>query len=201
MTEAEWLSCAEPREMLDFLSKRGLGSDRKLRLFAVACARRAWPLIDDLGRAAVEVAESFADGRADAERLRAARLACKGSGWQSSWYAAATNPANAAQNAALSVLAGVTDPDGERLAQAALLRDVFGPQPSRQVPFDPSWRSEDAVLLAKGMYESRDFSAMPVLGDALEEAGCENEEVLNHCRASGVHVRGCWVVDAILGRT
>ena len=51
------------------------------------------------------------------------------------------------------------------------------------------------------MYETRDFSAMPILADALQDAGCDNDDVLNHCRdAKQVHVRGCWVVDLVLGK-
>jgi hypothetical protein len=196
MTESDWATCTHPAAMLSFLRDRG-ASERKLRLFAVACARRAWPLIDDLGRAAVELAERFADGRADAEQLRAARLACKGSGGQSSWYAAVTNPAIAARNAALSVLDGATRPDRERLAQADLLRDIFN-NPIRPVSLDSSRRTEMAVALAARMYETRDFSLMPVMGDALHDAGCENNDILEHCRGSGPHVRGCYVVDLVL---
>src|SRR4051794_39139767 len=134
MTESDWDRSTDPQAMLAFLRDRG-ASDRKLRLFAVACSRRVWPLIDDLGRAAVETAESFADGCADAEQLRAARLACKGSGGQSSWYAAVTDPVIAARNAALSALDGATHPDSERAVQAELLRDIFG-NPITHVPFD-----------------------------------------------------------------
>ena len=65
---------------------------------------------------------------------------------------------------------------------------------------DPSWRTETVVLLAQGMYDSRDFSAMPILADALQDAGCDNTEILDHCRGPGPHVRGCWVVDLILGK-
>lgn len=80
-----------------------------------------------------------------------------------------------------------------------LVRDVFG-NPFRPVAFDPAWRSDTAVALAKGMYESRDFAAMPILADALQDAGCENAAVLDHCRDAN-HVRGCWVVDLVLGKT
>src|SRR5262249_38205090 len=197
MTEADWNRSADPQEMLLFLRDRG-ASERKLRLFAVACSRRAWPLIDALGRAAVELAESFADGRADADQLRAARLACKGSGGQSSWYAAVTNPAIAARNAALSVQ-GEPPAATERVAQAELLRDIFG-NPFRPLAFDPAWRTDTTVSLARRMYESREFSAMPILGDALQEAGCEIEDVLNHCRGAASHTRGCWVVDLVLNK-
>jgi hypothetical protein len=198
MTESEWLTGTDPQPMLSFLRDRGAG-ERKLRLFAVACSRRAWPAIDDLGRAAVEVAECFADGHADAQQLRAARLACRGTGGKSSWYAAVSDPAVAARNAALSVLDGAASPDIERLAQADLLRCVFG-NPFFPLAFDPSWRTGPAVAVAKEMYESRDFSAMMILADALQDAGCETEEVLNHCRGGGVHVRGCWGVDWVLSR-
>jgi hypothetical protein len=82
----------------------------------------------------------------------------------------------------------------------SLLRDVFG-NPFRSVTFSPSWRTDTAVSLAKQMYESRDFSAMPILADALQDAGCDNDEVLSHCRdAEQPHVRGCWVVDGVLGK-
>ncbi len=56
------------------------------------------------------------------------------------------------------------------------------------------------MTLARTMYESRDFSAMPILADALQDAGCDNEDILGHCRGSGPHVRGCWVVDLVLGK-
>jgi hypothetical protein len=83
--------------------------------------------------------------------------------------------------------------------QTHLARDIFG-NPFRPVSFDPAWRTWTAVALAQQMYESRDFSAMPILGDALQDAGCTDEEVLGHCRGPGPHVRGCWVVDLVLGK-
>ena len=85
---------------------------------------------------------------------------------------------------------------GEKLK---LLRDIFG-DPFRPVAFDPAWRTDAAVGVAAQMYARRDFGAMPILADALEDAGCDDAEVLGHCRAPGVHVRGCWVVDLVLGK-
>ncbi len=76
---------------------------------------------------------------------------------------------------------------------------VFG-DPFRPVGFDPSWRSETAVALAKGIYDDRAFDRLPILADALEEAGCDAADVLNHCRGPGPHARGCWVVDGVLGK-
>ena len=81
----------------------------------------------------------------------------------------------------------------------SIIRDIFG-NPFCPVTFAHEWRTDIAVALAKPMYNSRDFSAMPILADALQDAGCENEDVLNHCRSEGPHVRGCWVVDAVLNK-
>jgi hypothetical protein len=195
MTEAEWLACEDPTPMLELVS--GTAGGRKLRLFGVACSRRAWGRLDDLGRAAVEVAEGHADGRAGSDALRAARLACRTGGVGSAWYAAATRPAVAARNAALSAATGPA-PGAERVAQAGLLRDILG-NPFRPVKLDPAWLTSDVVTLARGIYEDRAFDRMPILADALQDAGCDNEDVLNHCRGPGPHVRGCWVVDLVLG--
>jgi hypothetical protein len=87
----------------------------------------------------------------------------------------------------------------EDLAQIALLRDIFG-NPYRAVTFPPQWRTDTALALAQQMYESRDFSAMPILADALQDAGCDSSDILDHCRGAGPHVRGCWVVDLVIGR-
>ena len=82
-----------------------------------------------------------------------------------------------------------------------VIRDIFG-NPFRPVAIDPAWRTTTAVAIGKGMYDSRDFSAMPILADALQDAGCDNDDVLAHCRAeNGIHVRGCWVVDLVLGKS
>jgi hypothetical protein len=83
--------------------------------------------------------------------------------------------------------------------QSALARDIFG-NPFRPVAFDPTWRTDIASRIASTMYESRNFSAMPILADALEEAGCDSVDILLHCREPGTHVRGCWVVDLVLGK-
>jgi hypothetical protein len=89
--------------------------------------------------------------------------------------------------------------DAERDAQVTLLHCVFD-NPFRSVVFAPTWRTDTALTLARQMYESRDFSAMPILADALQEAGCDNADILDHCRGPGPHVRGCWVVDLVLGK-
>jgi hypothetical protein len=80
-----------------------------------------------------------------------------------------------------------------------LALELVGPNPFRAVAFSPSWRTDTAVSLARTMYGSRDFSAMPILADALQDAGCDSEDILGHCRGTGRHVRGCWVIDLVLG--
>ncbi|WP_232069622.1 hypothetical protein [Gemmata massiliana] len=86
-----------------------------------------------------------------------------------------------------------------RWIQANLLRDIFG-NPFRPAAFSPSWRTSTVIALAAQMYESRDFGAMPILADALQDAGCDSADVLDHCRGEGPHVRGCWLVDLVLGK-
>jgi hypothetical protein len=83
--------------------------------------------------------------------------------------------------------------------QAEFVRDIFG-NPFRTVAFDPQWRSADAIGLARGIYDDRAFDRLPLLADALMDAGCNDEQVLSHCRSDGPHVRGCWVVDLVLGK-
>jgi hypothetical protein len=232
MTEAEWLVCTSPERMLRFLW--ATASDRKLRLFAVACARRLSHLsTGEFGRRMnylsisqrLAVAERFADGASSVGELEAAWdagmnvrvLGAAPAPWRAEDYAeaAAGDACNReASSAALWAMLDGQDaadpwaktdqsgemPEGtEHHPQVSLLRDIFG-NPFRPVVFSPEWRTSTAVTLAAQMYESRDFGAMPILADALQDAGCDNENILAHCRdANATHVRGCWVVDLVLG--
>jgi hypothetical protein len=83
--------------------------------------------------------------------------------------------------------------------QADLLRDILG-SPFRPVTLNPAWRTSNVTGLAQSIYDDRAFDRLPILADALEDAGCDNADILNHCRQPGVHVRGCWVVDLVLGK-
>jgi hypothetical protein len=90
--------------------------------------------------------------------------------------------------------------DEQNLLHRALVLEVAG-NPFAPVEFPADWRTSTAVALARQMYKSRDFSLMPILADALQDAGCDSDAVLNHCRdANQLHVRGCWVVDGVLGK-
>jgi hypothetical protein len=91
----------------------------------------------------------------------------------------------------------------ERREQARLLRELLG-NPCRPANVDPvwlRWSNGTVSRLASVIYEDRRFEDLPILADALEEAGCDNADILSHCRQPGEHVRGCWVVDLLLGKS
>jgi AcrR family transcriptional regulator len=209
MTEAEWLTTTDPRPMLDFLRPRA--SNRKLRLFACGCGRQLWSRLDDeRSRRSVEVAERFADGLATADELESA--------WVESYLANSHSPpqsdpdVRAASTAATAAaarsfgrvfgaafqagecLSGVLDVGGD------LLRDIFG-NLFRPAALHWSWLTPSVLDLAREIYAGRAFDRLSVLADALQDAGCDHPDVLSHCRDDGSHIRGCWVVDLVLGKT
>ena len=213
MTEDDWLCCNNPHDMLSGFPL--VPSERKLRLFGCAVCRRVWELmLDGRCREAVEASELFADGliaEMELDALSAAAEEAHEDAVSDDDHSAA-NVAHAVSYCSspsldLGVLAGAVDSPAEEasggfrnehLAQAILLRCIFG-NPFRPVAFDPAWRSDTALSLARGMYESRDFSTIPILADALQDAGCDQGDILDHCRdPKQVHVRGCWVVDLVL---
>ncbi|MBY0458027.1 MAG: hypothetical protein K2V38_11860 [Gemmataceae bacterium] len=79
------------------------------------------------------------------------------------------------------------------------MNDIFG-NPFRPVAVAPELLTDTVVAFAREMYESRDFSAMPILADALQDAGCDSDDILSRCRGQSENVRGCWVVDRLLGK-
>jgi hypothetical protein len=201
MTGAEWLACTDPQPMLNFLqgsnplraeSPVPPLSARKLRLFACACDtnqgsnRRSWWMeamesaIDDPTLPVPRVVRAYF-----ADPVRWVRSYFVG-GW----------------------------PCEQSTVQAALLRDLVG-NPFRPVPcldgHAPTgicqnsailaWKDGTVVRMARTIYDNHFFEDMPILADALEESGCTNADVLNHCRGPGPHARGCWVVDLLLGKS
>jgi hypothetical protein len=225
MTEAEWQACTNPKPMLEFL--KGKASDRRSRLIAVTCCRRIWDLLtDERSRRAVEAAEQFADGEIDAQTLGAAYAAA----WPVVTTASDQDycPGQAALGAAAPQLvrltlyyvnkaAALTQAQHltgayEKLMQEGyaancdLLRCIFG-NPFQPVTADPAWLTPTVTNLAEAAYEERqlpsghlDAARLGVLADALEDAGCDNADVLHHLRGPGSHVRGCWAIDLLLGK-
>ena len=211
MTEHEWLTCSDPKPMLEFM--RGKASDRKLRLLACAWSRSVWARLTD-GRfhRVVEIAEQFVEGQAGMEELDAAHseaLEASGAAFESGeWFLwAASHPAYASVDLdPFRELMRYDDfaEEWEEVVQSEMqttkqCRDIFG-NPFRPVAFDPAWRTSTVVALAAGIYAERAFDRMPILADALQDAGCDSGDLLNHCRGGGPHVRGCWVVDLVLGK-
>jgi hypothetical protein len=217
MTESAWLSLTRLDSLLwHVLSLKG-GPARREALFACGCLRRAqdWRLPDDAADA-VEATERYHDGdlsrrtwlkyRTAAEAAMGAwkRTATK---WEGDFREAVVNLFYPSCGWSVSdrLLHTVREISSEVYSAAFeaslcdVLRDVFG-NPFRPVALAPEWRTDTVVALSRQMYESRDFSAMPILADALQDAGCDSEPIFAHCRRAGPHVRGCWVVDLVLGR-
>jgi hypothetical protein len=273
MTEADWMAGSDPDRMLDHLLRREtsqarrllaiLGirtgavqegpraiSDRKLRLFAVACCDRVEPLLrDERSRNAVQISAAYADGQADDEELIAAQRAAwvaatasdpsvfaeyvsvaggSGAGTGKSEYWAARAAAAVASPGIDEVVQSVSYVERAAIqaateghsattwaetigssVRAQLLRDMVG-NPFRPSPPLPgavlAWSEGTVRRIAEGIYHDRrlpggtlDTARLAILADALLDAGCDDEDLIQHCRSAGPHVRGCWAVDLILG--
>jgi hypothetical protein len=242
VTEVEWLTATDPAPMLKVV--RDKASDRKLRLFGVACCRMVWQdFQEERIRRLVDVSEEFADGIANLQQLQSVR--------QEAERAYASNQGDSGNQDVEEAALGLgerldltkvlrwavystvffdveswlrrcdsdADQDGKnrafavaldqqriraKTAHAALLHDIFG-NPFRPVVVGPRWLTSSVVDLARSIYEADPrqaggYMGMPILADALMDAGCDNDDILNHCRGEGPHVRGCWVLDLLTGR-
>ena len=226
MTEQEWLTCddgvALGREWGDRFT------ERKARLLMLACCRRHPTHLRHpvLGAGVRAVADHYADPAApdvpldgDAARDLYDRVMQNASGRTkypgrgvAFGVVVLVEPAEVAAESRHSfrylVFSCLTDisnglkregEGGELAAQADLVREVIG-NPFRPAAVNPEWRTDTVTALARQMYASEDFSAMPILADALQDAGCDDEAVLAHCRdPHAPHARGCWVLDLVLG--
>jgi hypothetical protein len=225
---------------------------RKLRLFSCACCFRMGRWLDERGRAAVELAERYADGRVGEAALRkathraevatrealashgalltrarnsistderAARASSQAAAHAAQAVSACLSGAwnETAEHAALAVAcvvprsaygsqgwatAFLASARQERRVQKALLDDLFG-DPFRPVTLDLSCLAGGGEMVrkvARAIYEERTFDHLPVLADALEEAGCTQGDILSHLCGPGFHARGCWGLDLALGR-
>jgi hypothetical protein len=211
--EGHWLTGASPASLLYAAKRLKALKPRKAMLFVCGCYRLVWDEIALANvRETVQMAEERADRKVKQEELYKYQ------------YVSGLRVRDAQNLLQLSLTSLVTprmipahvawlvraafDPTKhdnpnkweDCKPQADLVRDLFG-NPYQPVKIDTSWRTDTALSLARTMYENRDFSAMPILADALQDAGCDSEDILNHCRDSNAtHVRGCWVVDLVLGK-
>ena len=206
MTADEWDQCRQFQSM--FRAIRGIKSGlkprtrvRKYRLFGSACLRSVWDkLPENCFRTAVATAEELADSNCTEREVEWAKSGVANTmHWLESEFADPCLTLLGKQATRMAWMFEYSWPF-QNFVSVGFLRDVFG-NPFRKVMFDPRWRSESAVSLARAAYESRNFTLLPVLADALEEAGCDHPDILTHCRGPGPHVRGCWVVDLVLGKS
>ena len=205
-----------------------LPEPRPVWLYLLACARRAWPQLPWVMRMLVEVAELLPDRHPIDGRLKSAATAAAESlignedpdealaeAEQTLSLAGRSRPytvneviPEAKTWVGLAHLIYFPFYGGTPLFRripdefhsADLVREVFG-NPFQPVPFPYHWKTSDVKAMARGMYRTRDFSAMPFLADALQDAGCNDNDVLTHCRGEDTHVRGCWVLDGLLDPT
>jgi hypothetical protein len=249
VTEAEWLASTEAQAMYVFLRDttalfrtrwqgyravpRFAFSERKSRLFAVACCRRVLHLVPiEVTRAVVDVAERSADGLAGDDELRAAvqlserawhdRVLHGNRLWRYEREAVdavhrlprseAAGRVGVMQAVALAQvwaaavhqqLSGTEEPRAllraEYTRQADLIRDIVNPfRPPVIAPSWLAWNDRCVERIARGIYEERAFDRLPILHDALLDAGCDNGDILAHCRKVEGHARGCWVIDLLL---
>jgi hypothetical protein len=222
MCEDEWLCSNDAGAMLSALGDGS--SERKLRLFAVACCRRISKYMgDDAMRLAINLAERHAESLATRRELESKRRESTllqpillDSAFESALFLSREAFGDAAMAAWRPVLSD--DPedyrgetyklatatanasvDVERRAQADLLRDIFG-NPFHPTAIDPDWLTPEVVETARHIYEERAFARLSDLANALERAKCGNPALLAHCRAHAHHVLGCWALDSVLGR-
>jgi hypothetical protein len=254
MTEEEWVASKNPSAMLASMFRSGIVSERKLRLFAVACCTMNSNLFNDPSeRKGIIAAEKVADdaiSETERELVQEGLYDLRDYRWDSSHgesELALCLPCEILDShfgttEATELIAVIRNlawhqmwsrlRRSERLAdrlvgqarlfrflfsarsrartraevedrlfdeQARIVRDIFG-NPYRPVTFDPHWHTSDVLGLARAIYDDRAFDRLPILADALMDAGCADEQVHGHCRGEGPHVRGCWVVDLVLGK-
>jgi hypothetical protein len=221
MTETEWLRARSVNGLL--LRLPGHVSDRKLLLFACACCRRLEERMEDhASREAIDTLERFADRKTSFEAtIVASELAAQAAGVHPRFPPVSTPAYVAYELTRLPlyrhdrwrfckqvgfVAACATHASAEvvleRRVQKSLARDIFR-SCIKPLVIDDTWLQGNdgcVVRLAETIYTERHFTDLPILGDALLDAGCDDEDLLDHCRSSAPHVRGCWVVDALLGK-
>ncbi len=219
MTEEEWLQCDDPYYMVNEVASRA--TERKLRLFGIVCCRQNEDVFppDQRFADAINLGEQYVEEVISEEVRQAAFSAV----YEAHEEFAFDELDGFLLMPAYLIHTSFTDADARQFADitntysrwsephwigqqnelraelADYFRDIFG-NPFRPVAVDPAWLTSTAVGLARGIYDDRAFDRLPILADALQDAGCENADILDHCRGDGPHVRGCWVVDLVLGK-
>ena len=221
MNREEWAAYSDPNPMLDFLQFRA--SERKSRLFACACLRDIWHLLtDNRSRDFVEVVEGFADGAKTDVELTTHWQGIEPSLVPKELYSALGELAflprdlhpyvdppfwnmSKAREISKAVIGLASDEEKEKRRQCDFLRCQFQYQLGYLFAFSPpvspavlAWHDESVPRMAREIYERRAFERLLLLAMALEEGGCDNEELVYHCRSTDPHIRGCWALDVVL---
>jgi hypothetical protein len=230
MTDQEWLACTDPTPMLQFLRGKTSDRKMRLfacacvrRIWHLLTDDRNKEALDVTEAYAEGLVPKrhFKRARRRTFQVRAEQPNLIGPDyWWGRAYAMGATDAltigpyesalDAAQHAAMALAYGDNERSrqdepfqtffkAERSVQASLVHDIFG-NPFRPVTVDPVCLTPQVIALAQEVYDDRAFNRLPDLADALENAGCDNAEILAHCRGSGAHVRGCWAVDLVLGK-
>lgn len=220
MSEAIWLTSNDPMNMYNLPGLREQTTNRRVALLGAAIARR-WQWLPATFTNVIDTIESYADGLTPretvdsvlegilqdrsilrSEQQREAMMMLHRASRDAETLFGVLHSACEVELAASGLQGEVwITRDLPAIAEVAcLLRDLFG-NPFRVITFPNSWRTDTTVPLAQRIYDARDFGAMPILADALQEAGCpEQHPILSHCRSGGPHGRGCWIVDRLLCR-
>jgi len=219
MNSDEWINCIEPHSMLVECNARR--NKRKVRHYFVACCLKARKrLPSSMALELISECGLYADGVLSAKRLKEIRVKYEN---ELDFFNKRTSNRITASlgdrytTALLCKRLFTNDPPAYNFSteiawlfpepqrksvfkwQSNVVREIF-PNPFQSVPVFRKGR--DVIAIAEGIYSSSQFDTMPILADALEDAGCNNEHILTHCRnPHAVHVRGCWVVDLVLGKS
>lgn len=213
--ELWWLTQTQYAELLELLDPHVC--PRKWWFLIAACLRAVEEKMPGpASRSAISLVEECAEGRQDATQIEKTEAAIRAevtgdhprevraAGFAANWALVRSGLApllhvtkKVAWNTAITLGARVAHECHEYPPVIAWLRDIFG-NPFCPVVVKPAWRTDTVLTLARMMYELRDYSAMPILADALQDAGCDDDDILSHCRSEGQHVRGCWVLDLVL---
>ena len=224
MSEMDWLGPIDLEAYARFVKK--IGTPRKIRLIVASCLRTS-AAYSSRGALllAAETMEHYADGLIPAERLTSLQSVIRSllrkwtsmlqSGEQVDGInlererelhtAAADSLTPNHDDVALSWMLEDSLPRLQRYSMPVkticdVFREPFGPTGESREVLHQQWLTADVLGLARGIYQERAFDRLPILADALMDAGCDNEQILGHCRGPGPHVRGCWVVDLVLGK-
>jgi hypothetical protein len=209
MTEEVWQQCHQVETMIRFAQAKV--TQRKLRLFLCACCRRLGELLSEEDRQVLMVAEGFAEGQANDDQLSKAHESASSRQGQ---------PATALQTVASkslttdkvmwatrSICSAISRRDAirweeERRHQANLFRDIVGNliRPAAIKSQWLEWNDATVERLTRRIDASGEYELLPVLADALEDAGCDDQAILDHCRGQTAHARGCFVIDFILSK-